>query len=356
MKFLNPDAFKNLTAKQLAIYTALIVSTMVLFFFLLYNLLNQFFDNSYLVGISILILVFITNYLIIQLVLKQYIFRRIKLIYKRIQDSKVSMPPQITRENEENMLFEVEQDVEDWATQQEIEIQSLKTLEKYRKRFLGNVSHELKTPIFSIQGYIYTLLDGGLYDEEINEKYLYRAAKNVERVLTIVKDLDEITKLESGELILNVSSFDIKELVNEVFIDMEIPALENETSLIFKEGADKSFNVKGDREYIRQVFNNLIINSIKYGKESGFTKVSFYDMDKHVLVEISDNGIGIEKKHLKHLFDRFYRVDKSRSRSSGGSGLGLSIVKHILEAHNQSIKVRSTPNLGSTFNFTLEKG
>jgi two-component system phosphate regulon sensor histidine kinase PhoR len=186
-------------------------------------------------------------------------------------------------------------------------------------------------------------------------RYLERAASNVDRLLTIVQDLEEISKLESEDLILDIQKFDIKALVREVFNDLEVNAQQRHVTLAFKEGADKSYNVLADREGIRHVLTNLILNSIKYGNENGTTKVSFYVMDKQILVEIADNGIGIEEKHLNHLFDRFYRVDKSRSRDSGGSGLGLSIVKHILEAHNQTVNVRSTPGRGSTFGFTLDK-
>ena len=253
------------------------------------------------------------------------------------------------------VLDDVEEEVAEWAASQENQIQTLRTLEEYRKKYLGNVSHELKTPIFSIQGFVHTLLDGALEDEQVNRRYLERAASNVERLLTIVYDLETITKLESGELMLDITRFDIKELVAEVFVDLEIRARERNMQLIFKEGADKSFMVKGDPEYIRQVLNNLILNSIKYGRDGGVTKASFYDMHNQVLIEISDNGIGINEKHLNHLFDRFYRVDKSRSRELGGSGLGLSIVKHILEVHDQTINVRSTPGIGSTFGFTLDK-
>jgi two-component system phosphate regulon sensor histidine kinase PhoR len=186
-------------------------------------------------------------------------------------------------------------------------------------------------------------------------RYLERAASNVERLLTIVQDLEEISKLESADLVLDLQRFDIKALVREVFGDLEMNARQRGITLQFKEGADKSFFVMADRESIRQVLTNLINNSIKYGNEGGMTKVSFYVMDRQILVEIADNGIGIEEKHLKHLFDRFYRVDKSRSRESGGSGLGLSIVKHVLEAHNQTVTVRSTTGVGSTFGFTLDK-
>jgi len=295
-------------------------------------------------------------FLTIKFLLDRYIYRRIKLIYKIIRRSKTSIPEKRTLQKNENPILEgVEKEVQQWADSQRNEIETLKTLESYRKRYIGNVSHELKTPIFSIQGYIYTLIDGGLFDENVNMKYLERAASNVERLLTIVQDLEEISKLESEDLILDMQKFDIKALVKEVFNDLEVNARPRNITLSFKEGADKSYQVVGDREGIRQVLTNLINNSIKYGVDNGVTKVSFYVMDKQILIEISDNGIGIEEKHLKHLFDRFYRVDKSRSRESGGSGLGLSIVKHILEAHNQSVNVRSTTGKGSTFGFTLDK-
>jgi two-component system phosphate regulon sensor histidine kinase PhoR len=296
------------------------------------------------------------TYLVINFALERYIYRRIKLIYKTIRQAKVSMPDRVIHVGRDrSVLDKVEKEVEEWAAMRENEINTLKTLEQYRKRFLGNVAHELKTPIFSIQGFVHTLLDGAIHDNAVNVRYLQRAALNIERLLTIVEDLDTITKLESGELILEIQEFDLKTLVKEVFADLEIKGLDKNITMRFKDGADKPFRVNGDREYIRQVITNLMVNSLNYGKEGGLTKVSMYDMDKQVLVEISDNGIGIEEKHLKHLFDRFYRVDKSRSRIHGGSGLGLSIVKHILEAHGQSINVRSTQGAGSTFGFTLDK-
>ncbi len=296
------------------------------------------------------------SFLSIYFLIDRFIYRRIKLIYKIIRKSKSSVPDRKSLPSGPNPILDgVEKEVELWAESREKEIETLKTLETYRKRFIGNVSHELKTPIFSIQGYIYTLIDGGLYDENVNQKYLERAASNVERLLTIVQDLEEISKLESEDLVLDIQKFDIKALVSEVFLDLEVNAAPKNIRLVFKDGADNAYNVMADREAIRQVLTNLILNSIKYGKEDGVTKVSFYVMDKQILLEVADDGIGIAEKHLNHLFDRFYRVDKSRSRESGGSGLGLSIVKHILEAHQQSVIVRSTKNIGSTFGFTLDK-
>ncbi len=307
-------------------------------------------------GGFVLVSIGVFAYFAILYLMDRFIYRRIKLIYKIIRRSKISMPDKrLAAHPDEPILDRVEHEVQQWAETQQTEIETLKTLEAYRKRFIGNVSHELKTPIFSIQGYIYTLIDGGLYDDQVNMKYLERAASNVDRLLTIVQDLEEISKLESEDLVLDIQRFDIKALVREVFHDLEVNSSQRRVALSFKEGADKSFHVLADREGIRQVLTNLLLNSIKYGNEGGTTKVSFYVMDRQILIEIADNGIGIEEKHLKHLFDRFYRVDKSRSRESGGSGLGLAIVKHIIEAHNQTLTVRSTPGQGSTFGFTLDK-
>lgn len=310
-----------------------------------------------LVHIIILVLAILAiSYFVNLYFLKKYIFRKIKLIYKSIHKLKLDPSQKLKNvDSDDHIIENVEQDVALWARDREQEIDQLKTLENYRRDFLGNVSHELKTPIFNIQGYVHTLIDGGLRDDTINEKYLLRTAKNVERLITIVDDLEAISKLESGQLALDLRRFDIKELTNEVFEAHELTARQHEIELHLKDGANQSFMVNADREYIRQVLDNLISNSIKYGQEKGSSKVAFYDMDKYILVEVADNGIGMDKEHLNHVFDRFYRVDKSRSRAVGGSGLGLSIVKHIMEAHNQTINIRSSPELGSTFGFTLEK-
>jgi two-component system phosphate regulon sensor histidine kinase PhoR len=294
----------------------------------------------------------ITNFLIVRFFLEKYVFRKIKLIYKLIYDSKKD---KTIKDINAESLADVNAKVMEWAESTKQEIATLKSLEEYRKNYVGNISHELKTPIFSIQAYLHTLIEGGLYDENINKDYLQRAADNTERLQNIVEDLDVITKLESGQAELDIKKFDLRELVRDIFLDLKAIAKKKRITLQLKEGASQSFFVLADREAIRQVFTNLIINSIKYGKEGGMTKVSFYDMETEILTEISDNGIGIEEKHLKHVFDRFYRVDSSRSRKQGGSGLGLSIVKHIIEAHDQNINVRSTYNVGSTFGFTLKK-
>lgn len=347
--------FKNISLRTIALVGALAVTVFAgIAFWVVDRLFGPAFDWAS--GGLVLLLSGLFTFFAMQFLIGTFIYRRIKLIYKIIRKSKVSMPAKRpARWQDKAILDNVESEVQIWADTQQQEIETLKTLEKYRRQFIGNVSHELKTPIFAMQGYIFTLIDGGLYDEKVNMRYLERAASNVERLLTIVQDLEEISKLESADLVLDLQRFDIKALVREVFTDLEMNARQKGIHLLFKEGADKSFFVLADREAIRQVLTNLILNSIKYGHPNGTTKVSFYILDKQILVEIADNGIGIEEKHLNHLFDRFYRVDKSRSRESGGSGLGLSIVKHVLEAHNQSVTVRSTLGVGSTFGFTLDR-
>ena len=253
------------------------------------------------------------------------------------------------------ILDEVEREVSEWADQYERDEEELERLASYRRRFIGDVSHELKTPIFNIQGFVHTLLDGAIHDDKVNIQYLNRAAKNVDRLQSIVEDLETINKLEAGQVVLDLRDFDLHELADEVFEDLEMRARERNIRLTYKDGANQRFQVRADKETIRQVLVNLVHNSIKYGREGGVTKVSFYDMENFVLVEVSDNGIGIPEEHLKYVFDRFYRIDKSRSRDAGGTGLGLAIVKHIIEAHKQTINVRSTVGQGSTFGFTLEK-
>ncbi len=240
-----------------------------------------------------------------------------------------------------------------WAEERKNEIERLKKLEVYRKEFLGNVSHELKTPIFNIQGYILTLLDGGLEDQSINRNFLQRTEKSIDRMITIVDDLEAISQLETGELQLEPEKFDIVILVKDVIEAQEMKATSKGIMLTVEE--EKQIFVNADRFRIRQVIVNLVVNSIKYGKEYGETKIRFYDVGENVSIEIADNGIGIGEEHLPRLFERFYRVDKSRSRDIGGTGLGLAIVKHTIEAHNQSINVMSTEGVGTIFSFSLAK-
>ncbi|MEL6865095.1 MAG: ATP-binding protein [Bacteroidota bacterium] len=346
---------KNATPHQITLYSVLASTFMLSVGLLLIHLLGLASISIKMV-VALAIFNFLASYMIMLYALRTYIYRKVKLIYKSIHRFKVSAKDK-NREVDMNtdIIGEVEKEVSKWITDQNKEIETLKSMEAYRRNFMGDISHELKTPIFNIQGYVHTLLDGGLFDEDINVSYLEKASKNVERLQTIVTDLEVISRMEAGELMLEMQEFDIKELAAEVFEDLEIKSLKKDIRLFFKDGADRSYLVNGDRENIRQVLTNLVANSIKYGKQGGQTKIAFYDMDKYILVEVADNGIGIAEEHLNRVFDRFYRVDKSRSRAQGGSGLGLSIVKHIIEAHKQTINVRSSPSLGSTFGFTLAK-
>jgi two-component system, OmpR family, phosphate regulon sensor histidine kinase PhoR len=289
--------------------------------------------------------------------LKRFLYNRIKIIYKTIRQKKI---PKGTgdlksRINEPNVLDEVEVEVYEWVKAKNLEIDELKKQEQFRREFIGNLSHELKTPIFNIQGYLLTLLDGGLEDKSVNRQYLMRAEKSINRMVDIITDLETIARLDSGEQKLAPGKFDIHALTHEVFELYEMKAAEKKIKLTFSSASNRVVHVLGDREKIRQVLSNLVENSIKYGKSEGVTKVSFFDMDEHILVEMTDNGIGISSNELPRVFERFYRTGSGRVAESGGSGLGLSIVKHIIEAHDQTINVRSTIGIGTTFSFTLEK-
>jgi len=285
---------------------------------------------------------------LIYYVLQKFFHERIKVVYKNIYKFKG------TSTIKDLDIDTVEKEAEEWADAKEEELIQMKQDDNYRREFLGNVSHELKTPIFNIQGYIETLLDGGIDDKEINLKYLKRTNKSVERMINIVEDLEVISRLETELTELDIQKFNIVDQVKEVFDQLEQKAEKMNINLELTNESETDF-VMGDRNKIQQVFMNLISNSIKYGKEDGKTRVRFFDMDNNMLIEIADNGIGIEEDSLDRLCERFYRVDKNRSREIGGTGLGLAIVKHILEGHNQKINVRSTLGVGSTFSFILEK-
>lgn len=343
--------FKNLTTKQVAFYLSIIISVFAAMLVLLIVMMVQASQPIYTSVLLFLGFVLI-SYLSANFIIQKFVFRKIKLIYKIISKKKFSGTSDLAIDSN---FDKVNNEVARWAANTEKEIETLKSLEDYRRHFVGNVSHELKTPIFAIQGYLHTLLDGALEDDTINRKYIQKAAKNVGRLQNIVDDLEVITSLESGNVVLVYSKFDIKALVNDVYEDLHFFAKKKNITMEFKEGAGNSTIVYADKERIRQVLNNLVTNSIKYNEKNGKTVTSIYVLDDSILVEISDDGIGIETKHLKHVFDRFYRIDASRSRAQGGSGLGLSIVKHIVESHDQNVFVRSTPDIGSTFGFTLMK-
>jgi len=322
----------NPTPKILALSTALTQSVIFALILILFWLLDQSIFPFYFVFIVFTLQLFI-SYLIIFNALTKFIYEKVKVIYKSIHSLKA--PKQAAKlkiDMSSPILEQVEKEVTEWAKDWTKEIKYLKRTEQFRKEFIDNVSHELKTPIFNMQGYLYTLQEGAIDEPEIRDKYLARAIDNVERIALIVQDLNQISKFETGGIQLDYKKFDILELVQEVLSDMEISAEKKQISLELKEHAHKSYFVSADKEMIRQVLTNLISNSIKY-----------------------DTGKGISQEHLPRLFERFYRIDKGRSREEGGTGLGLSIVKHIIEAHNQTINVRSRLEVGSTFGFTLEK-
>jgi len=346
---------KNSTPRQIALRAGLTIGGAMLGFMLLIKIVASGALTTW-----VMLLVAVGSlgfsYVVVLAYLDRYIYRKIKLIYKTIHNQKVNS--EIKRDGvdlDQPIIDDVEQEVEEWAEKQQQQIDQYERFAEYRRRYVGDISHELKTPIFNIQGYLHTLLEGGYHDEKISMSFLKKAAKNVERLQTIVEDLGAISRLESGELILDTDIFDIRALAVEVIDEVDLKSKEMNIEIDFKNGADTGYLVNADRESIRQVLVNLVTNSLKYGNPGGSTKISFYDMDAYILCEVADNGIGIPEKHLPHVFDRFYRVDKSRSRQKGGSGLGLAIVKHIMEAHQQTINVRSSPGLGSTFGITLAK-
>jgi len=297
---------------------------------------------------------FMIVYIILYYMLKKLIIREIKPIYKTIKNIQLKSGDIDGNLDDINIVEEVNKDVQEWARHKTQEISHLKELAKYRKEFLGNVSHELKTPIFNIQGFISTLLDGGLYDESINKKYLERADKSIDRLISIVEDLNSISSIESGELELEISEFDLSKLIFEIIEQQEYKAESRKVTIETKDIID-GIIVKADRRLISQVLINLIVNSINYGRENGKTIICIEDNTNNILVKVKDNGIGIKEKDISRLFERFYRVDKSRSKEIGGTGLGLSIVKHILEAHKQNIFVESIYGEGTIFSFTVSK-
>jgi two-component system phosphate regulon sensor histidine kinase PhoR len=300
---------------------------------------------------------FATSFILFYYLLEKYIYSKIKLIYKLIHNLKLGkdLKDALGEYVSSDPINDVEQEVKEWAGAKKNEIDLLKKQEQFRREFLSNVSHEFKTPLFAIQGYIETLQDCLLDDPEMAVKFLQKAEKNVERLSYLINDLDSISKLESGEIPIDYQKFDFVLLAKEVMEGLEDKAKKREISLSFKEKYMHPAFVKADREKIRQVMINLISNSIKYGKEHGSTAIKVFELHDQYLVEVTDDGIGIDEKHLSRLFERFYRIDSHRSREVGGTGLGLAIVKHILEAHEQIITVRSTLQIGTTFAFTLEK-
>ena len=329
------------TPIRIAVFLSVIIfSFAIITFYIVVDRLDIFYS---------LIVFFLFVITLIYYVVKKFFHEKIKVIYKSIYKFKgASNIRDLDVEN-------VEKQAEEWIDAKEEELNAYKRDENYRREFIGNVSHELKTPIFNIQGYIQTLLDGGLDDENINMKYLERTNKSVDRMINIVEDLEVISRLETEQSQLDFQPFNIVKLAQEVLEAFEMKAGQMNINLELNNESQSEIAV-GDRDKIQQVFMNLVSNSIKYGKRHGRTNIKFFDMENNMLIETADDGIGIEEDSLGRLFERFYRVDKNRSREIGGTGLGLAIVKHILEGHNQQINVRSTVGVGSTFSFILEKG
>lgn len=336
--------FKHKTVALVAFFAALVAVVFALFFHWMHfeNSMNRFFS---------LVLLFIVTFVVIDYFLNKNIYNRIEALYKLIYASGT-----IDIDSNEMRLKKVEEEVRKWSQEKEPLIQKLKTQERFRREFIGDVAHELKTPIFNIQGYVYTLIDGGLYDEKINKKYLRKAQKNINRMIHMVQDLDLITKLESGTLSLTKKRFHLCEAIEEAMEEVEMRALEKDISLHFNQMKEEDW-VYAEKDHIMRVLINLISNSVKYGKKGGRTQISIKQKptSNKYYIKVQDNGIGIKKDDLPRIFERFYRVDKSRSRNEGGSGLGLAIVKHILEVHGETITVKSTFGEGTSFIFTLQK-
>ena len=336
---------------KFAFRTALLISVILTLLFWLVS--NFYAQRSVVLLIVLASLSFLISFFIVQLRIEKFIYRRIKRIY---DDVSLLESTSLTSRTINTNMGTLTEEIEKFAQDKKIEIDTLKIREEYRKDFLGNVSHELKTPLFTVQGYLETLLDGAIDDKKVRDKYLQRANKAVDRLIYIVKDLDLITKLEAGELNVNWEEFDIIELIKNAFELIEMKAVKQKISLTFDMDYANPILVKGDSEKIRQVVTNLLVNSIKYGHENGTTEVSVENLIQNkVIVRVTDNGEGIPEQHIPRLFERFYRVDKSGSRKDGGSGLGLAIVKHIIEAHEERIYVESVVEVGSEFSFTLEK-
>jgi two-component system phosphate regulon sensor histidine kinase PhoR len=340
---------KNLSPKMLSAFTALVLSLPI-------SLGIYILERNWLIGMVALVLIFSGSYLLLFSIIQNFIYRKIKLIYKFIYQTKASKKEEMYYKYilPQKSIDEVREDVEAWASQRSREIELLQQNENFRKEFLQNLSHEFKTPVFTIQGYVDTLLQGALENPEVNRRFLEKAARNVERLVTLIKDLDEISRLEMGELKLNKQYFVIQDLVKEVFESLSWKAEQRSITLSVKKGCEKPLTVYADREKIRQVLINLVDNSVKYGKTSGTIVASMYNTDdQNMLIEISDDGMGIAEKNLDRVFERFFRTMEGRGRDITGSGLGLSICKHIVEAHGHSIHVRSKENIGTTIGFTL---
>jgi two-component system, OmpR family, phosphate regulon sensor histidine kinase PhoR len=342
---------KNLTPTYLSAIAATLISVPI-------ALLIGFLSHQYITALLIFIIISVGIFIYLRFIFNWFIYRKIKLIYKLIYNTKAGKREETYYKYilPKKSIDDVSKEVEDWATNQQKVLEQMKNNEVYRKEFLQNLSHEFKTPIFALQGYIEALQDGNITDPSVTTKFLNNAHKNVERMVLLVNDLDQISSLETGEYLLSASKFIIQDLIKEVFETLSIKTKSISINTQIKKGCEPAIIVLADKEKIRQVLNNLVENATKYGKKNGNIIAGIYNTDdKKVLVEITDDGIGIAEEHLLRIFERFYRTDKGRSRNIGGTGLGLAICKHIIEAHNQSIHARSNLNVGTTIGFTLAK-
>lgn len=334
---------------------ATISSTYISLFLTILLVITHFFIIEIPIIYSVLVIVssFLFAFFVLQYRVEKFIYKRVKKIY---DDVSLLENSSFRNQSITTDMATLTKEVQKFAKDKKLEIETLKIREEYRREFLGNVSHELKTPLFTVQGYLLTLLDGAMEDKNIRKKYLQRAEKGVERLIYIVKDLDMITKLETGDIHLELSDFNVVEVIQNVFDLLEMRAAKKNITLTFDRKYSSKILVFADQEKVQQVVTNLVMNSIKYGKENGTTEVSIEDLvNNKIIIRVTDNGEGIEKKHIPRLFERFYRVDKSGARSEGGSGLGLAIVKHIVEGHDEKIYIESEYGVGSEFSFTLEK-
>lgn len=320
-------------------------------------LVNFYFQANWTAMAESFLVAFIASFVVFYYLLEKYIYSKIKLVYKLIHSLKLGkdLKEALGESVSSNPIQDVESEVREWAGEKKKEIELLKQQEQFRREFLGNVSHEFKTPLFAIQGYLETIEDCMDEDPKQAHNFLIKASKNVERLSDLIKDLDEISRLETGKMPIEYSKFDLVLLIREVFESLEDRAASKGIQLVLKEKYNSTTFIQADRKRIGQVLVNLIVNSLKYGRDGGQTSVKIFSLHDKFLIEVTDDGVGIQEKHLARLFERFYRIDSHRSREIGGSGLGLAITKHILEAHHQIISVRSTPNIGTTFAFTLQK-
>lgn len=319
------------------------------------GLFNYYFQSSWFDLLITFSITLVISFLVFYYLIERYVYNKIKLIYKLIHNLKLGkdLKDALGEHVSDDPINDVEYEVKEWARDKKKEIDALKMQEQFRREFLSNISHEFKTPLFAIQGYIDAVLDG-MDDPEMSKQFLEKASKNIDRLSVLINDLDSISKLERGEIVVSYERFDLSVLIQEVIESMDLKEKKYQIHLTYKDKGNSPVWVWADVDKVRQVLVNLVDNAFKYGKPLGKTTIKTFELHNQVLIEVTDNGAGIDEKYLPRLFERFYRTDESRSRQIGGSGLGLAIVKHLLEAHEQTITVRSTLGIGTTFGFTLQ--